>query len=116
MERGSNGGIYFGTDVGVFYTNVDYQNDGTGWVLFGPDLPHISIRDLDINYVANKIRASLPGRGVWEHDLYCPCLLYTSDAADERSSVDLGGRRIIKKKHKTKKNKKRCAYDKHAKK
>ena len=29
------------------------------------------------------------------------CLLYTSDAADERSSVDLGGRRIIKKKKKT---------------
>ena len=29
-----------------------------------------------------------------------PCLLYTSDAADERSSVDLGGRRIIKKKRK----------------
>ena len=27
-----------------------------------------------------------------------PCLLYTSDAADERSSVDLGGRRIINKK------------------
>ena len=27
-----------------------------------------------------------------------PCLLYTSDAADERSSGDLGGRRIIKKK------------------
>ena len=26
------------------------------------------------------------------------CLLYTSDAADERSSVDLGGRGIIKKK------------------
>ena len=26
------------------------------------------------------------------------CLLYTSDAADERSSVDLGGRRDIKKK------------------
>ena len=26
------------------------------------------------------------------------CLLYTSDAADQRSSVDLGGRRIVKKK------------------
>src|SRR5678809_1685142 len=26
---------------------------------------------------------------------YYYCLLYTSDAADERSSVDLGGRRII---------------------
>ena len=30
------------------------------------------------------------------------CLLYTSDAADERSSVDLGGRRIIKKKNREK--------------
>ena len=29
------------------------------------------------------------------------CLLYTSDAADERSSVDLGGRRIIKKKNRS---------------
>ena len=27
------------------------------------------------------------------------CLLYTSDAADERSSVDLGGRRILKQKN-----------------
>ena len=33
-----------------------------------------------------------------------PCLLYTSDAADERSSVDLGGRRIIQKKKKINKN------------
>ena len=29
------------------------------------------------------------------------CLLYTSDAADEEDSVDLGGRRIIKKKKPT---------------
>ena len=35
-------------------------------------------------------RWALPGK-------YVACLLYTSDAADERSSVDLGGRRIIKK-------------------
>ena len=34
------------------------------------------------------------------------CLLYTSDAADERSSVDLGGRRIIKKKKRKNKKKK----------
>ena len=28
------------------------------------------------------------------------CLLYTSDAADEEDSVDIGGRRIIKQKTK----------------
>ena len=33
-----------------------------------------------------------------DEGMHCDCLLYTSDAADERSSVDLGGRRIIKKK------------------
>ena len=34
----------------------------------------------------------LPGRSSWA------CLLYTSDAADDSLRVDLGGRRIIKKK------------------
>ena len=34
-----------------------------------------------------------------EESRHYTCLLYTSDAADERSSVDLGGRRIIKKKN-----------------
>eukprot|EP00658_Telonema_sp_P-2_P031277 TRINITY_DN23449_c0_g1_i2.p1 TRINITY_DN23449_c0_g1~~TRINITY_DN23449_c0_g1_i2.p1 ORF type:complete len:254 (+),score=54.53 TRINITY_DN23449_c0_g1_i2:222-983(+) len=33
-------------------------------------------------------------------DVSDTCLLYTSDAADEEDSVDLGGRRIIKKKNK----------------
>ena len=31
-------------------------------------------------------------------DTYETCLLYTSDAADDTPCVDLGGRRIIKKK------------------
>ena len=38
------------------------------------------------------------GDGCFNGTLDATCLLYTSDAADERSSVDLGGRRIIKKK------------------
>ena len=38
---------------------------------------------------------------VLTHEQVNTCLLYTSDAADERSSVDLGGRRIIKKKKTT---------------
>ena len=40
--------------------------------------------------------------GVFEgaaSDRHWDCLLYTSDAADERSSGDLGGRGIIKKKN-----------------
>ena len=45
----------------------------------------------------NRDQAS--GKGIPGHSVnHSACLLYTSDAADERSSVDLGGRRIIKKK------------------
>src|SRR5678815_1490532 len=40
-----------------------------------------------------KIPEALP---LGSQQIANPCLLYTSDAADERSSVDLGGRRIIK--------------------
>ena len=42
------------------------------------------------------VSEDLQGNGVLKQITLC--LLYTSDAADERSSVDLGGRRIIKKK------------------
>src|SRR5678815_1147858 len=49
---------------------------------------------------ANDDAADLTGTYYSEEviDQFQVCLLYTSDAADERSSVDLGGRRIIKKK------------------
>ena len=43
----------------------------------------------------------LPGTDGQPAPVFAGCLLYTSDAADERSSVDLGGRRIIKKKKST---------------
>ena len=53
---------------------------------------------------AGHLRYALPesvgGRGGSNLDM--ACLLYTSDAADERSRVDLGGRRIIYKKKKKK--------------
>lgn len=72
IERGSNGAVYLGTDVGVFYTNAEFLADGTEWVHLGLGLPRVRIQGLEINYQVNKIRAGLQGRGVWEHDLYCP--------------------------------------------
>src|SRR5665648_1303052 len=48
---------------------------------------------------AEALVGNLLGGVVAREDvLLCTCLLYTSDAADEEDSVDLGGRRIIKKK------------------
>eukprot|EP01017_Pseudomicrothorax_dubius_P039081 TRINITY_DN594_c0_g1_i7.p1 TRINITY_DN594_c0_g1~~TRINITY_DN594_c0_g1_i7.p1 ORF type:complete len:167 (+),score=34.94 TRINITY_DN594_c0_g1_i7:394-894(+) len=47
----------------------------------------------EIGAGTNEIRRMLIGR-----ELFKACLLYTSDAADDLLCVDLGGRRIIKKK------------------
>ena len=67
------------------------------------------IRDRSDRYLVEVSRAdgldvvfvSYLERAVVDRAYITNCLLYTSDAADERSSVDLGGRRIIKKKTKT---------------
>ena len=65
------------------------------------------IRDSAIRFIQNHQRARRHARHellkfllgeIRPRRVIC-CLLYTSDAADERSSVDLGGRRIIKKKN-----------------
>ena len=68
----------------------------------------MSIRDsLDYHAFVFSMKASNPKVMIEAYRLLAArlealgsCLLYTSDAADERSSVDLGGRRIIKKKTK----------------
>ena len=50
----------------------------------------VTIDEIDAAGPGDGVLVGLPLPGV--------CLLYTSDAADERSSVDLGGRRSITKK------------------
>ena len=51
----------------------------------------LEIRQIDSGGISSRLTCALLGY---------PCLLYTSDAADERSRVDLVGRRLIKKKNK----------------
>ena len=61
------------------------------------DSIHIVVVALDLRVDPGSLSAADALRSDAAHTAL-GCLLYTSDAADERSSVDLGGRRIIKKK------------------
>jgi hypothetical protein len=77
-EKGSNDGIYIGTDVGVYYhhhtndiNNYNY-NAMSGWEPFMTNLPNVIVNWLEINYSKNSIRAATYGRGLWESDLACP--------------------------------------------
>jgi hypothetical protein len=86
LEKGSNGGIYVATSLGVFYTNNELFANETFWECYNTNLPNIVISDMEINYQVNKLRVSTRGRGLWETELKCPSLTnltesgtYTSD-------------------------------------
>lgn len=69
-ETGSNDGLYIGTNSGVYYRNASM----TSWIPFMTNLPATEVRDMEINYGENTIRAAAYGRGIWSSPLYCPSL------------------------------------------
>lgn len=57
--------IYIGADIGVFY-----MDNSTAWTPYNTNLPNVAVRDLEIYYPTNKLRAGTYGRGVWESPLF----------------------------------------------
>src|SRR5678816_374901 len=90
-----------GEQLGLLLAELGHTGAGdtatVHWVLSHPEIEvHVaadgSDRPLGLLSFSHRPQLRLSGRIAT-----IDCLLYTSDAADERSSVDLGGRRIIKK-------------------
>ncbi len=64
-QEGSDGGLYVGTTLGIYYRN----NSMTDWELHGTELPPTQVNFLHINYAKGKLRAGT-SRGIWENNLY----------------------------------------------
>ena len=79
-EEGSAGGVYIGTDIGVFYRDQNLSD----WIPFGNGLPTVMVYDLDIHYGSGTIRAGTHGRGIWTSPLYssCPSYYYLNQIND----------------------------------
>jgi hypothetical protein len=65
-HKGTNDGLYIGTDIGVFYIDSTL----TDWIPFQTGLPNVVVTDLEISYNNNKLWAATYGRGLWNSDLY----------------------------------------------
>ena len=95
--------------VNVYVTQMRFDN---GCVAYGAffDERLVGVAELSAIPGSETCAENRPGSlscgelgiAVSNHLHHKGCLLYTSDAADERSSVDPGGRRTIKKKKKDK--------------
>ncbi len=57
--------IYVGAEIGIY---VKAMKD-TIWKLFSDKLPNVSVRDLEICWGSNTIKAATWGRGLWENSL-----------------------------------------------
>ena len=64
-RNSSSDGVYVGTDVGVYYRNSTHAD----WLAFSTGLPNVGVRELEIHYGVQKLRAGTFGRGLWESQL-----------------------------------------------
>jgi hypothetical protein len=57
--------IYLGAEIGVYTKAMN----GNSWTLYNPDLPNVTIEEMEINYGSNTIKAATWGRGIWEYSV-----------------------------------------------
>ncbi|MEM9931081.1 MAG: GEVED domain-containing protein, partial [Bacteroidota bacterium] len=70
------GGVFIGTDAGVFYRDDQVED----WLEYG-SLPHTRVEDIEIQYAAGLIRVGTHGRGVLE--AATQIIVCTESAPDE---------------------------------
>ena len=83
-------------DVLICYQTIEHLSDEGNYSVAKKHCQVAFLARVD-QHIKKLCYFNAPNR-TYPVDGHDTCLLYTSDAADERSSVDLGGRRIIKKK------------------
>ncbi len=65
VENSADATIYVGTEIGVYKKSVL----ATSWTMYNASLPNVAVKELEINYGANTIKAATWGRGIWEAKL-----------------------------------------------
>ncbi|WP_051238803.1 fibronectin type III domain-containing protein [Gaetbulibacter saemankumensis] len=78
------GGLFIGTFSGVYYTD----DSATDWLEYG-QLPHTDVRDIEINYTAQKVRVGTHGRGIFEANINVSVCNASSPDTDGDGICDL---------------------------
>lgn len=93
IDHSDSSYIYIGATIGVYVKSMN----ASSWELYNPNLPNVTISEMEINYGSNTIKAATWGRGLWEYTLKdragFPAILKTSISSEvtensPKSSVD----------------------------
>jgi len=53
--------LFVGTELGVYF-----KKESDNWAKLGQGLPNVDVRDIDVNYTADRLVAATFGRGLWD--------------------------------------------------
>ena len=65
IDHSDSSYIYVGGEIGVYFKS----KSATQWTLYNNNLPNVTVKDLEIHYGSNTLRAATWGRGLWEYTL-----------------------------------------------
>ena len=65
IDHTDQSNIYLGAEIGVYTMPMGQSS----WSLFNAGMPNMAVKDLDIMYGSNTLRAATWGRGLWEQKL-----------------------------------------------
>ncbi len=65
IDHSNVSNIYVGAEIGVFVMPMN----GSSWTMYNTGLANMSVKELEINYGSNTLRAATWGRGMWEYAL-----------------------------------------------
>jgi photosystem II stability/assembly factor-like uncharacterized protein len=65
VDHSDSSYIYVGSEIGVYYKSLA----GTEWTLYNTNLPNVTVKDLEIHYGSNTLKAATWGRGLFEYTL-----------------------------------------------
>ncbi len=57
--------IYLGAAIGIYKKSMI----STNWKLYNKNLPNVSVKEMEINYGSNTLKAATWGRGMWEYSI-----------------------------------------------
>lgn len=84
LYHGVPGGVFIGTDIGVYYRDDQL----TDWLAYG-DLPNTRVEDIEIQYAAQLIRVGTHGRGVLEAGIEIEACTASSPDDDNDGTCNL---------------------------
>jgi photosystem II stability/assembly factor-like uncharacterized protein len=62
IDHSDSSYIFVGGEIGIYYKSMN----STKWLPYMNGLPNVTVKDLEIHYGSNTLRAATWGRGLWE--------------------------------------------------